>query len=398
MLTLLQFYYDQVYGLMGSVLETIGMKEVNTTSQGNDKYNTFGRDVFATDNGLRGGPLVGYLQDAKALPNFTLKLYSKVDYVVRNGSTVSGVYVNGTTITADTVVLSGGVLLTPTLLFASAIGPKSDLETASQIGYTPYTSESWIINNAVGGNVHDNPTFNVNLTYNDTAALPYFSTAEMIATGGGVSQADKDMLFFNHTGPLTMVGRQLVGWITVNGTNDTVSMTVQTICSTPTTVNGSFICQFNLNEGNLSRGRLALAADGTLTFVGGVGPWLTDPRDVKSYALALQRFVDGANSYPGLNVTFPTPGSLAYYEEFLSRNANQSNNHWGGSCTIGTSDGTNNGTDCVDINAKVYGTDNLYVIDGSLSPKPTTSNPAFLYEAIAEIATERILSILGVTS
>jgi cellobiose dehydrogenase (acceptor) len=43
----------------------------------------------------------------------------------------------------------------------------------------------------------------------------------------------------------------------------------------------------------------------------------------------------------------------------------------------------------------VFGTRNLFVVDGSLSPAPTTSNPAFLYEVIADLASEKILAFLN---
>ncbi|RDW65183.1 hypothetical protein BP5796_09875 [Coleophoma crateriformis] len=388
-----EFYNDQVYGLMGSVLKTIGLAEVNTTQSVNSKYNTFGRDVYASADGLRGGPLVGYLQDAKKLPNFTLKMYSTVESVVRNGSKITGVQVNGTVVTANSVVLSAGVWNTVALLFASGIGPEEHLQTAAAINYTSYTKDEWILNNAVGGNLHDNPQTNVAFTYNETDALPAYSLAGAL-TGANVSKHDADMLFYNHSGPLTNTGRQLVAWITVDDKKSSTEMTAQTICSNPTSINGTFNCQFNLNEGLLSRGRIGLGSDGNLTFADGVGPWLTNTLDVQHYAKALRKFIVGSRANPGLNVTSPTGlSSLKDYEQWLSTNAKKSNNHWGGSCTIGTTDGTKNGTGCVDINAKVYGTDNLFVIDGSLSPAPTSSNPAFLYEIIAELAVGRILKL-----
>ncbi|KAL1311442.1 hypothetical protein AAFC00_001602 [Neodothiora populina] len=385
-----KFYYDQVYSLMGSVLETAGLKEVNTSQDVDEKYNTYGRDVYAAADGLRGGPLVGYLQDARKLPNFTLKMYSHVDYVVRDGSKATGVSVNGTVITADAVVLSAGVWNTPSILFASGIGPESELTTAASIGFTNYPKSEWIFNERVGKNLHDNPQTNYIITYNDTDALPAFYDSE-IFYGYNVSKTYKDDLYLNHAGPLTGTGRQLVTWITVEDSG--VEMTCQAICSTPTTTNGTFNCQFNLNEGLLSRGSIGLGTDGNLVFKEGVGPWLTNSTDVKMYALGLQRFVDAITSYPGLSTSTVPIGDLASYEAHLKANK-AGNNHWGGSCKIGDTDGTKGGEGCVDLTAKVYGTDNLYVIDGSLSPAPTTSNPSFLYEVLAEFAVEKIVPVL----
>lgn len=303
------------------------MTEVNTTANGDAKYNTYGRDVYAAKDGLRGGPLVGYLQDAKKLPNFTLKMFSVVESLKRTGSRITGVKVNGTTITAKNVVLSAGVWNTPSILFASGIGPKSELSTAASINFTSHGKKTWIINEAVGKNLHDNPQTNIQLTYNDSAALPFYSSSGMLA-GVNVSKSDSDMLYYNHSGPLTNTGRQLVGWITVDDkqSKNPTPMTVQTICSTPTSVNGSFSCQFNLNEGLLSRGAITLGTDGNMAFADGVGPWLTDSHDIKMYAKAMDRFVTAALAYPGLNVTSPPAGDLASYETYLSTNAKRSNN------------------------------------------------------------------------
>ncbi|KAJ8067286.1 hypothetical protein OCU04_004645 [Sclerotinia nivalis] len=154
-------YYDQVYDLMGSVFESIGVTEVNTTTDVDEKYNTYGRDVFAAVGGQRGGPLLGYLQDAKKLPNFTLKMNSPVTSVIRTGSKITGVEVNGTVITAKNVVLSAGAWNTPSILFASGIGPVSELTTAANINFTQYKKKDWIINNGVGANREYNPLFSL---------------------------------------------------------------------------------------------------------------------------------------------------------------------------------------------------------------------------------------------
>lgn len=381
---------------MGAPLKNLGLLEVNTTSEGDKKYGNYGRDVFAAVGGQRGGPLRGYLQDAKKLPNFTAKLYSPVTSIVRNGSQITGVKVNGTTINAKSVVLSAGAWNTPSLLFASGIGPKSVLDTAASINFTTYLESDWIINNGVGANLHDNPSTSIAISLDDTSRAPFYSLSNVL--NGSLPQADKDSLFFNRSGPLTSPGRQLVGWIEEPFPgNSSKSMVIQTLCSTPTAVDGQFACQWNLNEGLLSRGRIILATDGKLAFEGGVGPWLSDPEgiDVQVFASALKRMVASINATPGMTVTSPA-SNVTDYVSYLNTAPRNSAIHWGGSCTVGTTDGTKNGTDCVDLTAKVYGTNNLFVVDGSLSRAPTTSNPAFLYEAIAELASVKVMESLGV--
>lgn len=136
---------------MGSVFESIGVTEVDPLTDVNDKYNNYARDVFASQGGQRGGPLIGYLQDAKKLPNFTLKMYSPVTSLVRTGGKITGVKVNGTIVAAKNVILSAGVN-TVSLLLASAIGPESQLKYAAEIGFTTYAEKDWIINDGVGSN------------------------------------------------------------------------------------------------------------------------------------------------------------------------------------------------------------------------------------------------------
>ncbi|RAL65913.1 hypothetical protein DID88_005575 [Monilinia fructigena] len=302
-------YYDQVYYLMGSVLKSIGITEVDTITDVNDKYDNYGRDVFAAQGGQRGGPLVGYLQDAKKLPNFTLKMNSPVTSVIRTGSKITGVEVNGTVISAKNVVLSAGVWNTPSILMKRMIGLSTTVS---------------------GANLHDNPQTSITFQYSNSSEIPFYSLSGALT--GDVNKADADDLYLRRTGPLTSPGRELTGWIKVPYPNDaSKSMTIQTICSRPTSVDGNFNCQFCLNEGLLSR-----------------GPWLTNSLDTELYATALKRFIDGANAYPGLNVTAPAAlTTCPYYISYLNQNAKVSNNHWGGSCSLGL---------CVNEDTLVHGT------------------------------------------
>jgi cellobiose dehydrogenase (acceptor) len=61
---------------------------------------------------------------------------------------------------------------------------------------------------------------------------------------------------------------------------------------------------------------------------------------------------------------------------------------------MGLDDGrVNNGTAVVDINAKVYGTDNLFVVDASIFPGMMTGNPSAMIVTAAEYAAQRILAL-----
>lgn len=68
-------------------------------------------------------------------------------------------------------------------------------------------------------------------------------------------------------------------------------------------------------------------------------------------------------------------------------------NHWMGTAKMGTDSGlVNDGTSVVDLNTRVYGTDNLYVVDASIFPGMVTTNPSALIVAVAEKAAEKILA------
>jgi cellobiose dehydrogenase (acceptor) len=74
--------------------------------------------------------------------------------------------------------------------------------------------------------------------------------------------------------------------------------------------------------------------------------------------------------------------------------SNRRSNHWMGTAKLGTDDGrVKNGTAVVDLNTKVYGTDNLFVVDASIFPGMTTGNPSAAIVIASERAAEKILAL-----
>jgi len=60
---------------------------------------------------------------------------------------------------------------------------------------------------------------------------------------------------------------------------------------------------------------------------------------------------------------------------------------------MGLDDGRMNGTAVVDTNTKVYGMDNLFVIDASIFPGHITGNPSAMIVIASEHAAKKILAL-----
>lgn len=64
-----------------------------------------------------------------------------------------------------------------------------------------------------------------------------------------------------------------------------------------------------------------------------------------------------------------------------------------GTAKLGTDDGRTGGTSVVDLNTKVYGTDNIFVVDASIFPGHITGNPSAAIVIAAEHAADKILAL-----
>lgn len=73
--------------------------------------------------------------------------------------------------------------------------------------------------------------------------------------------------------------------------------------------------------------------------------------------------------------------------------SNRRANHWIGTNKIGSDDGRDGGSAVVDLNTKVYGTDNLFVVDASIFPGMVSTNPSAYIVTVAEHASEKILAL-----
>ncbi|KAI9327338.1 hypothetical protein DFJ73DRAFT_665691 [Zopfochytrium polystomum] len=381
-------YHIEIYEPLRGALLAMNFTEVTTEIEYNKKEKAFGRDVFYTVRGQRGGPLRGYYLDRPPIPNLHLQMYTKVDNLVREHGFIVGV--NATyhgarnLYKSKAVVLSAGVFGTSPLLFNSGIGPEDMLQLAAQLGRNNYKPEEWIIS-PVGKGVYDNPSIPVQLNhpsvklYNVTEA--WYSPQEPF----------EDQVLANRTGPYTFYGRVLVLWQDIPVGNGTV-VTAQSICSPSTSTNGRISCPWYIGEGLSSSADVVYTTDGRITLRGNA--YFSDPAGNDLLAAAtlaprLSRRRDGGGPAPdpaAYNVS--DVGALMRYVNATRRG----NNHWQGSTKLGSADedGTKGGRAVVDSDCRVFGTENLYVSDAGIATRMTTSNPVYMIMSFGEKCAERI--------
>lgn len=95
------------------------------------------------------------------------------------------------------------------------------------------------------------------------------------------------------------------------------------------------------------------------------------------------------------DLTILQPAGDISSEDYVDQTEHAPVNHWLGSCKLGTDDGRVGGQSVVDPDTRVYGMENLFVVDASIFPGLTTSNPSAAIVIAAERAAERILALVA---
>lgn len=395
----------EVYAIMSKMLTVMGfnqLSDVNDLSAvAEDRASTFGRQAYVTKDGQRGGPMVSYLKDARKLPNFKLQLHMKIINLIRDGDTIIGLKAsyNGqnVTYTAKNVVLAAGVFNTAKILFKSGIGPKKVLTTLSDARKILVPAQEWILNEAIGKNVHDNPSFEFKFLSPEVISLNHSLPFE------APSKADQEQFLKTHSGPLTTPENVGVFWLKQARPDGQGDMYIYGTCGADYPYrqwHNRWMCKFSLNEGAESRGEFII--DPVTDKVGFLtnGPWSTSQIDVETHAAAIVSFRNGIEKFNNqggnLTITFPKCTDKASCSEWItglkSAKSWSGDRHWGGSAKLGLDDATKGGNSAVDAKTlRLFGTSNLFVVDGSLSPAPTTSNPACFYEIVAEMGSDKML-------
>lgn len=386
-------YNDLAFTTLSSYLGLEGWNEVDSIESPNEKHAVFSRPAWSISNHLRAGPARTYMPYALALDNFSLQLETNVIQVLRNGSTITGVLTeadDGTTQIINLnangkVVLAAGALSSPRVLWNSGIG-RSDALNIVQSGTSGVSlpdSSEWI-DLPVGHNLMDHAQVPLQFS-----AAPTFTAFDFKGLVSSPEETDME-LYEEGSGAITQAAQRMHLWTSVNGT-DGVTRYLQGTVSAMS--DDTVTVKVFLTHGSTSRGELGISSSGSTIL--NTKPWLQTDADMSAYSDFIQFFLDltASNSTASLSnssyaLSYSVAGATA---ASLISSSLVSGDHWVGSTKMGTDDGrVDNGTSVVDTNTKVYGTDNLFVVDASIHPDLPTGNTQAIIMIAAEQAAAKI--------
>ncbi|KAM0343619.1 hypothetical protein ACHAPU_008371 [Fusarium lateritium] len=374
-------YDDGAFEVMSEFLESNGWGEVNALENVEAKDKVFTHPPWLISNGLRGGPVRDILPDAEALDTFTLQLHAKVIRAVRNGPIVTGVEVEHEDSSREiiklskggSVILSSGTHSTPRILFNSGIGPKDQIRIV-QSGSTKVQlppASQWI-DLPVGQRLKDHPIVVVDFQTKDKLpALPSMAftdpndeTVELFAEGSGL---------------LSQSAQRLNFWKSVEG-SDGLTRYVQGTVNAPE--NNTISAKVYLTHGLTSHGTLEITPDGNTNIT--KKPFLNTEGD----RAALKTFLGELLSYARKPNSVLTVPSNVTADSILE--VSYSGNHHLGSASMGAK---NDGKSVVGPDTRVWGTKNLFVVDGSMHPEVPTGNTQAAIMVAAAHAANKIVAV-----
>ncbi|KAH7123066.1 hypothetical protein EDB81DRAFT_890765 [Dactylonectria macrodidyma] len=374
---------DAAESLYEQFLESNGWDEVDALNDVESKDTVYTHPPWLISNGLRGGPVRDILPDAEALSNFNLELNAMVLRVVRNGPIATGVEVQHDDGSREiiklnkggSVVLSAGTHSTPRVLFNSGIGPTAQLKIV-QSGSTNITlpPKSQWLNLPVGQYLKDHPIIVVPFQIREAIeTLPRAAWLEP-------SQENVD-LFAQGSGLLAQSGQRLNFWKPIE-CSDGITRYIQGTVNAPPGSNNTVEAKVYLTHGLTSTGTLEITSEGRTIIT--KTPLINTAGDRE----AVTTFLDEILSYarkPDSVLTVPENlTSTSLLEVFYS------GNHHLGSANMGAK---NDGKSVVSPDARVWGTKNIFVADGSMHPEVPTGNTQASIMVAAVHAAKKILKV-----
>ncbi|KAJ5099316.1 FAD/NAD(P)-binding domain-containing protein [Penicillium argentinense] len=375
-------HYDQgLYSVLSKFFNSVGWKSVDMISQPDEKHQVYSYPSWNIKDQKRAGPVRTYLPLAEKHSNFDLSLSSKVLRVVRSGSKVTGVEIE--TASKKTkiislahngrVVLAAGALSTPRLLFNSGIGPKKQIETAKKSGINVPAEKEWL-DLPVGLGFRDHPIFTLNVQTNGSFGIPDYD-----AILNGTDR--KDISLYGKDSGLLTQGKHRMIFFSSNEVNGQTRY-YQGSCAPD--ADSVLEIKAYLTHGATSSGVLVLTSEQKTVIE--KSPYMQTAGDRKAAAAFIQSLIKDISD-PGSGLELTTKPNITAILSTIS-----SGNHYTTTAKMGTDDGRKGGSSVVDTNTKVYGMDNLFVVDGSIHPDLPTGNIQTTIMVIAEAAAERILA------
>lgn len=365
---------------MSTFFSSIGYSQIDAIESPNEKTQVFSYPPWDIQDGMRAGPVKSYYPLATAMSNFKLSLNTKVVRAVRNGTTISGVEVEDSTgarqiinINAGgKVILASGAMSTPRILYNSGIGPTDQITTVANgcTGVTLPAQADWI-DLPVGQNLRDHPIFT--LTFNTTS-----NSTSMLSDNFLTPNTTDIDLFAKGSGPLAQSGQRLNFWTSLNSTNGTRFF--QGTCNSPAA--GQVRIKLYLTHGATSSGVLGINSDGATEFT--TDPLMNTDADKTAVITFIDSLLDAAKNSTSLTPSSSTATGSSLVTSYIS------GDHFVGTAMMGAS---NDGTAVVDTDTKVFGTDNLFVVDASIHPDLPTGNTQAIVMVVAEHAASKILAL-----
>ncbi|CAJ2512839.1 Uu.00g009580.m01.CDS01 [Anthostomella pinea] len=377
-------YYDQAaYDVLSQHFTANGWSSDDAIQHPDNKHLMFGHTTYNIS-------MKTNTQESRGLENFKLQLNTKVIRAVRSNSTITGVEVESDNARqiinvnpGGRVILASGSMSTPRILFNSGIGPASQIQTV-QSGSTAVTlpAQSAWIDLPVGKRLMDHPIWWTKWKVNGGMAnMTSLSSENLVGSSPQMTE-----LFAKGMGPLVQSDQRLDFSTDVTNKDGSVRY-IQGTCLSQT--NGTVSIIVYLTHGLTSTGELGITANGATEFV--TKPWMNTDGDVE----AVEGFMDTLLAYsrkPGGILTYDGASNTTG-KEMLADLQMTSSNHYLGTTRMGTDDGRDGGDAVVDLDTKVYGTDNLFVVDGSIHTDVPTGNTKAMIYVVAEKAAEKIMAL-----
>lgn len=377
-------YEPGVFSIFGSFLAENGWREVDAIEQPEDKDQIYAYPPWSIKDSVRAGPARTYLPRVLNQTNFELRLHTKALRVVRNGTFATGVEIeaqDGTReiISARNVVLAAGAMSSPRMLFNSGIGPAAQIQKVANgtTGITLPPRADWL-ELPVGLGLRDHPIFyiNLNLTadyfgHNLTVYDPLNPTAEEVALYNDLG-----------SGPLAQGPQRLNFWTTRNNTADGIARSFQAtvVAEKPNVIQ----LKIYLTHGLTSEGVLGITSDGKTEFT--TWPWLTAAED----KAAVLSFLNETIALLGTNVEAGAWRLADWLSgEEVTNAETLLNSYTAGAHFVGT---TGLGS-VVDLDARVVGMENLFVVDAGIHPEVPTGNTNAMTMVVAEHAVSKIVAL-----